>query len=97
MAVSKVRVVEEFLIATGKRKISLQERHHAHKPWMIVVYIRGRQQGRWVELSTSEYAEEAVARRDFEVRRPNMREVYEEVPMQRGKRIVQDMLRDRLK
>lgn len=91
-----VSIIEEYLTETGKRKISLQKWSQLKKPWVVVVYVQGRHQNRWVLLSTSEYFDEENARHDFEVRRPKMRVQTEEVPMQRGKRLVQEMLQEKL-
>lgn len=91
-----ISVVEEYVTETGKRKISLQKWPSLSKPWLIIVYVHT-YGNKWVMLSTSEYYEEANARRDFEIRRPNMKVNKEEVPMQRGKRLVQEMLAEKLK
>lgn len=94
-----VMIIEEYLIESGRRKISLQKWPQLSKPWQIHVYVgrSHRQEAEWVLLSTSEYITEEAARRDFEIRRPRMRDsAGEEVPMQRGKRLVQEMLVDKL-
>ena len=89
--------VESFFTSNGKREIVLcRIRGVPHINWMIEVYISKGGVERTL-LSTSEYQGEVTARQDFEMRRPKMRESFEEVPMQRGKRLVQEMLQEKLK
>jgi len=91
-----VTILDEFLIASGKRKISLQRRKHTHKPIVIVVYVRS-YGNKWVVLSEAEYADEEVARIDFEKRRPQMRDAADEdMPMQKGKRLIQEVMTEKL-
>lgn len=94
-----VSILEEYVIESGRRKISLQKWPQLSLPWQIHVYVsrRDRNGFTWVLLSTAEYFTEELARRDFEIRRPKMRDsAGEEVPMQRGKRLVQEMLTEKL-
>lgn len=89
-------VIDSYLNVTETRKYELQKHPGKQKPWQNHVFVRGRGNRRWVLLSTAEYVDEEVARKDFETRRPNMRVNKEEVPMQRGKRLVQEMLEEKL-
>lgn len=93
-------VIDEFLTENGKRKITLERHASLQKPWIIVVRIPDRHRNKagtfWIILSTAEYYDEDNARHDFERRRPQMHEERGEVPMQRGKRLVQDMMTEKL-
>ena len=102
---SLVEELDSFLIASEKRRIALCKRRNPVKPFVIVVYIQRRVQGtngyavNWIVLSYSEYYTEEVARIDFEKRRPQMRDASEEVfemPMQKGKRLVQEVMEEKL-
>lgn len=91
------KIVDSFFNEAGKRKIMLLERRGvaAHPRWEVAVYVvRGLD---FVFLSSGGYSNEALARRDFEIRRPKMRDsAGEEVPMQRGKRLVQEVMTEKL-
>lgn len=97
--------IDSFVIASGRRTVKLFRRHHPHKPWIIAVYMRrtdfsGSSDIQETLLSTSEYADEDVAKYDFETRRPKMRDAQHEVhemPMQKGKRLVQEVFKEQLK
>lgn len=87
--------LDSFLIASERRRIALCKRRNPVKPFVVVVYIRQRGTDKEVVLSFSEYYTEEVARYEFENRRPKMRDsAGEEVPMQRGKRLVQEVMTD---
>ena len=92
-------LVDAFITESGKRLINLTYHRGVGilKPWVIEVYVK-RGENKPVLLSTSEYFGEEVARHDFEMRRPRMRDSLgePEVPMQRGKRLVQEMLTEKL-
>lgn len=90
-------IVDSFVTESGKRLIQLVYLRGlgVHKHWQIEVYMQ-RSGQKPILISTSEYHTEVVARGDFELRRPRMREEREEVPMQRGKRLVQEMLQEKL-
>lgn len=98
-------VVDSYYTANEKRTIQLVYLRGVgvQKPWVIEVYVR-RSSGERVSayltlLSTSEYYQENNARYDFEMRRPYMREdkeTVEHLPMNRGKRVVQEMLTEKL-
>lgn len=91
------KIIDEFIIMSGKRKVSLQRRTHSHKPYVVVVYFRKVGLNvTWTLLSTTEYADGDLARHDFEIRRPKPRVETEEVPMQRGKRLVQEVMDEKL-
>ena len=90
-------LVDAFITESGKRAIQLVYLRGVgiQKPWVIEVYVQ-RRESTPILLSTSEYFGEETARHDFEMRRPRMREEHDEVPMQRGKRLVQEMLQEKL-
>ncbi len=107
MGIHRVEVVDSYNNETNKRlyKLVYLRGVNIACPWRIDVYIVNRgaridiRQNYWTLLSTSEYYTEEVAREDFELRRPKMREDRESVegvPMQRGKRLVQEMLEEKL-
>lgn len=93
--------VEHFILPSGKRKISLLRRSTlGGKPWLIVVYVKthGTAGQVWTILSTSEYFEEEVALKDFNARREAAGLKVREEPalMQRGKRVVQEIMTEKL-
>lgn len=93
-----VSIIDEFVIESGKRKISLQKWPQLKKSWVIYVYVAGRARD-WIPLSTSEYFDEDNARKDFETRRPKMRDATNEefdMPMQKGKRLIQEVMTEKL-
>lgn len=94
---SLIKEIDSFMTAAERRRIVLCKRRNPVKPFVIVVYIRDRSSGKETLLSFSEYYTEEVARHDFERRRPNMHIEEGEVPMQRGKRLVQELLAEKLK
>lgn len=86
-------LLDTFIIASEKRRVSLFQRANPQMPYIVIVFIlRSRAGGQCeVELSFSEYFTEAAARHDFELRRPKIRDASGEAgPMQRGKRLVQE-------
>jgi hypothetical protein len=98
-----VQELDSFVIESGRRKIVLARVADGHKPFANIVYFRisapfeEEVNGiKWVPGSIAQYFTEDGARSDFERRRPNMHIEEGEVPMQRGKRLVQGMLREKL-
>ena len=91
-------ILDSFRNESGKREFKLTRltKRFVQKPYVIEVWIvnNGREP---LLLSTSEYITEEAARYDFDIRRPNMHIELGEVPMQRGKRLVQEMLQEKLK
>lgn len=92
---SLVEEIDSYLIASERRRIALSRRRNPHKPFVVVVYHRRTIDSITTEtvLSFSEYHTLDCARAIFEERRPKMRDsAGEEVPMQRGKRLVQEKM-----
>lgn len=93
-----VSIVDRFTIASGKRLISLEHWPQLQKKWQILVYIQ-KPNAKPMLLSTSEYFDEDNARKDFETRRPKMRDATNEefdMPMQKGKRLIQEVMTEKL-
>lgn len=98
--------IDSFVIESGRRKVALFKRQGLQaRPFVIVVYVwkwhKGPLSGtvQWQVLSTAEYVTETVARHDFETRRPKMRDAQHEqheMPMQKGKRLVQEVMKEKL-
>ena len=69
-----------------------------NKPWILRVYCKATHG--MMLLTEGEYFDEDVALSYFEARRPVLKDLTEaehnEIPMQRGKRIVQELMQEKL-
>jgi hypothetical protein len=96
-----VKELDSFIIESGRRKVVLARVANGIKPFAIFVLILRKPPKDGAKnqllLSTSEYYTEESARHDFEVRRPKMRDAADEdMPMQKGKRLIQEVMQEKL-
>lgn len=88
---------DSYVTESGRRRVVFGRRAHSHKPFVVQVFIQQSAGSNGKIISESEYYTKEVALQAFEFRRPNMHVEEGEVPMQRGKRLVQEMLQEKLK
>jgi hypothetical protein len=99
-----VQELDSFIIESGRRKVVLARVANGIKPFANIVYVRASAPFeeevsgiKWAQISIAEYYTEESARHDFEVRRPKMRDAEgEDMPMQKGKRLIQEVMQEKL-
>lgn len=94
-------MLDSFIIASEKRAIGMFRRDrdaHCRPPYCIGVFVpRQGLEGFPVVLSTAEYYSRDLLERDFETRRPKMRDAdKEDMPMSKGKRLIQEVMQEKL-